>query len=143
MPSTGAMSSTALSMSGAPAAYTELGPPLRMMPSGAQSRIHWRSRVGGWISEYTRASRTRRAISCVYCAPKSRMRMREVTTRDVPRRRKNSGHSKFTTRRAAAARYVTVQLLTGGTVARETDRRQPYRGERHGDLQGPPCSDHL
>src|SRR5687767_7599529 len=30
----------------------------------------------GWISQYTFASRTRRAMSCVYCAPKSRIRMR-------------------------------------------------------------------
>jgi len=63
------MSSTAGSSVGAPASYTELGPPLRMMPVGFQSRIHWVLRVGGWISEYTRASRTRRAMSCVYCEP--------------------------------------------------------------------------
>src|SRR4029077_7619911 len=30
----------------------------------------------GWISQYTPSSRTRRAMSCVYCAPKSRIRMR-------------------------------------------------------------------
>src|SRR3954469_17246817 len=29
----------------------------------------------GWISQYTFASRTRRAMSCVYCAPKSRIRI--------------------------------------------------------------------
>ena len=29
----------------------------------------------GWISQYTPLSRTRRAISCVYCAPKSRIRI--------------------------------------------------------------------
>ncbi len=63
------MSSTAGSTVGAPSSYTEFGPPLRMMPVGFQARIQSAVRVGGWISEYTRASRTRRAMSCVYCEP--------------------------------------------------------------------------
>ena len=56
---------------GAPSSYTELGPPLRMIPVGFQSRTHSTScaRAGGWISEYTRASRTRRAMSWVNCEP--------------------------------------------------------------------------
>src|SRR5205814_8038480 len=49
-----------------------------MMPVGFHSRIQSTLRLGGWISEYTRASRTRRAISCVNCDPKSRMRIREL-----------------------------------------------------------------
>src|SRR5688500_17881094 len=46
-----------------------------MMPVGFQSRTHCAERVEGWISEYTRASRTRRAISCVNWDPKSRSRI--------------------------------------------------------------------
>ena len=49
-----------------------------MIPVGFHARIHARSRVHGWISEYTRASRTRRAMSCVNCEPQSRIRMRLV-----------------------------------------------------------------
>src|SRR6185437_9696370 len=75
MPSTGATPSNAGSAIGADSSYTELGPPLKMMPEGFHSRTHSSVRVGGWISQYTRASRTRRAISCVYCAPKSRIRI--------------------------------------------------------------------
>src|SRR5918999_5786705 len=51
-----------------------------MMPVGCHSLIHSIDRVGGWISEYTRASRTRRAISCVNWEPKSRIRIRLATT---------------------------------------------------------------
>ncbi len=69
MPSTGAMSSSARSALGPSLSYTDDGPPLRMMPVGFHSRIHSIVRVGGWISEYTRASRTRRAMSCVNCEP--------------------------------------------------------------------------
>ena len=52
------------------------GPPDKMMPLGDHSRIHSKDRVGGWISEYTRSSRMRRAMSCVYWEPKSRIRIR-------------------------------------------------------------------
>jgi hypothetical protein len=48
---------------GAPSSVTELGPPERMIAVGFHSRIHSSERVGGWISEKTRASRTRRAMS--------------------------------------------------------------------------------
>ena len=47
-----------------------------MIPVGFQSRIQSTLRLGGWISEYTRASRTRRAINWVNCEPKSMMRIR-------------------------------------------------------------------
>src|SRR5436190_12901655 len=56
-----------------------------MIPVGFQLRTHVASR-GGWISEYTRASRTRRAMSCVNCEPKSRIRMRDVTPSVFPLR---------------------------------------------------------
>ena len=45
------MSNIAASAVGACSAYTEFGPPLRMMPVGFQSRIQPTVRVGGWISE--------------------------------------------------------------------------------------------
>src|SRR6266480_7880161 len=74
------MSSIAGSASGTLSPYTEFGPPLKMMPVGFQSRIHSTVRLGGWISEYTRASRTRRAINWVNCEPKSMMRIRLLIT---------------------------------------------------------------
>ena len=46
-----------------------------MIPLGFQSRIQLTVREGGWISQYTCASRTRRAMSWVYCDPKSMIRM--------------------------------------------------------------------
>ena len=56
---------------GASSALTEAGPPDRMMAEGAISRTSSAVMSHGTISEYTFKSRTRRAISCPYCAPKS------------------------------------------------------------------------
>ena len=58
-------------MDGASSAYTLAGPPDRMMAAGASSRTSSAVMSHGTISEYTRKSRTRRAISCPYWAPKS------------------------------------------------------------------------
>src|SRR5882724_11052488 len=44
-----------------------------MMPSGARRSMVASGTSKGCISQYTCSSRTRRAISCVYCDPKSRM----------------------------------------------------------------------
>src|SRR2546430_3861023 len=44
-----------------------------MMPAGAKSRMNASPTSWGWISQYTCSSRTRRAMSCVYWAPKSRI----------------------------------------------------------------------
>jgi hypothetical protein len=76
MPSTGRpMSNNAGSQVGAPASDTLLGPPDKMIPAGARARI-WSAGVSDdQISEYTDSSRRRRAISCVYCEPKSRTMM--------------------------------------------------------------------
>src|ERR1700712_5066271 len=80
MPSTGMPSSyTAGVMVGAPGSYTDDGPPDSTMPVGLSARS-WRSSgsvaiVYGWISQYTACSRIRRAISWVYCEPKSRTRI--------------------------------------------------------------------
>ena len=72
------MSRMAGSKVGAPSSDTEFGPPERMIAVGFHARIHSSYRVGGWISENTRASRTRRAINCVNCEPQSRIRIRDV-----------------------------------------------------------------
>ena len=56
---------------GASSALTEAGPPDRMMAAGAISCTSSAVMSHGTISEYTCKSRTRRAISCPYCAPKS------------------------------------------------------------------------
>src|SRR5450432_3829028 len=47
-----------------------------MTPFGAKSRTNSSLTSFGWISQNTCASRTRRAMSCVTCEPKSRIRMR-------------------------------------------------------------------
>src|SRR6187397_2174188 len=46
-----------------------------MIPFGANSRTNASLTSFGWISQKTCASRTRRAISCVTCEPKSRIRI--------------------------------------------------------------------
>src|SRR5260370_8866534 len=75
MPSTGGPAScSAASIDGAASTCTDAGPPERMMPFGRRASISPRGIVRGTISEYTCASRTRRAISCAYCAPKSTTR---------------------------------------------------------------------
>ena len=72
MPSTGTpASNSAGSTNGAPVAYTDDGPPDRMIAAGSLASRSATDAVCGTISEYTLASRTRRAISCAYCAPKS------------------------------------------------------------------------
>src|SRR5512134_2049440 len=50
-----------------------------MMPAGANDRMNPAPTLNGWISLYTRNSRTRRAISIVYWDPKSRMRILRST----------------------------------------------------------------
>src|SRR2546423_1842198 len=60
--------------SGAPSAYTDDGPPDKMMAMGWRRRMSSSGIEYGWISEYTASSRTRRAMSWVNCEPKSRMR---------------------------------------------------------------------
>ena len=57
---------------GASSAYTDAGPPDKIRAAGAISRTSSAEMSHGTISEYTCRSRTRRAISCAYCAPKSK-----------------------------------------------------------------------
>src|SRR5918995_590640 len=72
MPSNGTPASyTAASINGAWSTCTDAGPPETMIPFGRRASISDSGIVRGTISEYTCASRTRRAISCAYCAPKS------------------------------------------------------------------------
>src|SRR5712691_4968052 len=56
---------------GAFSAYTDAGPPLRMIAYGLRARTASGEIVCPTSSEYTRHSRTRRAISCEYWPPKS------------------------------------------------------------------------
>src|SRR5215469_2844650 len=72
MPSTGIpILSTAGSHFGASLSYTELGPPDRITPAGSSFPTSSTAVVHGRIAEKTPCSLTRRAISCVYCPPKS------------------------------------------------------------------------
>src|SRR2546426_9897839 len=75
MPSTGTPTSySAASIDGASSTCTDAGPPERMIPFGRRASISCKGIVRGTISLYTCASRTRRAISCAYWAPKSTTR---------------------------------------------------------------------
>src|ERR1051325_5368230 len=78
MPSTGTLAAnTAGSAAGAWPPITQGGPPDRVMPLGANfSRAAWSADWKGWISQYTPASRTRRAINWVTWEPKSTIRRR-------------------------------------------------------------------
>src|SRR5213595_1885524 len=58
-----------------------------MMPLGLNSRMNASLTSFGWISQYTCASRTRRAISWVTWEPKSRMRILSCCSLDVVIRR--------------------------------------------------------
>ena len=55
----------------APGSNTDAGPPDRMMACGSLASISSTGMEWGTSSEYTFASRTRRAMSCAYWAPKS------------------------------------------------------------------------
>src|SRR6478672_8940053 len=59
------------SILGAPSAYTDAGPPERISATGLRRLISSALARYETSSEYTRASRTRRAISCEYCPPRS------------------------------------------------------------------------
>src|SRR6059058_849085 len=59
---------------GALSAYTDAGPPERINACGLRARTCCAVIVCGTSSEYTRHSRTRRAISCAYCPPRSTTR---------------------------------------------------------------------
>src|SRR5258706_3405023 len=61
-------------MPGAPGTWTDAGPPEKMIAFGLRASISAIGVERGTISEYTCASRTRRAMSCAYCAPKSTTR---------------------------------------------------------------------
>src|SRR5260370_37197138 len=75
MPSTGMpRSKIAGSARWTPGSYTLRGPPERMIPSGERRRISSAEMEAGTISERTRHSRTRRAMSWAYWAPKSTTR---------------------------------------------------------------------
>src|SRR5208283_6227693 len=59
---------------------TDHGAPESTMPTGAQFLISAREAVQGSTTEKTFCSRMRRAMSCEYCAPKSRTTMDWVST---------------------------------------------------------------
>src|SRR5271168_4954562 len=74
MPSTGSPNlKRPGSAGGASLSYTDHGAPESTMPTGAQLLISSSEAVQGSTTEKTFCSRMRRAMSCIYCAPKSRM----------------------------------------------------------------------
>src|SRR3569833_1616162 len=96
MPSTGTPSSnTHRGARGVAASVTVSGPPERITPFGLKARIAASLMSNGCSSQYTPASRTRRAMSWVYWEPKSRIRMRKKkkTVMVCPRWANNSKDS--------------------------------------------------
>ena len=83
----------AVSMFGAPSACTDAGPPEKITPFGLRRAISSAEMSWGTISEWTWASRTRRAMSWAYWAPKS-------TTRTVSNSRSDLGSDVGDTHRA-------------------------------------------
>ena len=84
MPSSGRpVFSTAGSALGAAASYTLDGPPESTMPFGSSASTSLNGAVHGSTTENTLNSRMRRAISWVYCEPKSRITIVEVSTSTV------------------------------------------------------------
>src|SRR5262245_50678544 len=79
-------SNSAASTDGALGSYTDDGPPESTIARGPSARILSRPMSKGWISEYTFSSRMRRAMSCVYCDPKSRMRTSSLFIATIVRR---------------------------------------------------------
>src|SRR5947208_12894767 len=73
-------SSTPGSIPGAPGSFTDAGPPDSTSPAGRRAARLATGASNGTISEYTWHSRTRRAMSCAYCAPKSRTRTGRATS---------------------------------------------------------------
>src|SRR3954470_11518381 len=79
MPSTGTPSSnTTWGARAVSSSVTEAWLPGRMTPRGVNERTNASSTSCGCSSQYTPLSLARRAMSCVTCEPKSRMRMRSV-----------------------------------------------------------------
>src|SRR3954465_7349101 len=74
MPSTGTpTSNTAGGALPVDSSYADMWLPERITPTAPKLRTNSSDTSWGWTSQKTFASRTRRAISCVYCAPKSRI----------------------------------------------------------------------
>ena len=84
-----------------------------MIPFGANSRTNSSLTSFGWISQKTCASRTRRAISCVTCEPKSRIRILSCM----------SGACAEWWRRRGAARGARAEVEPGQHQRRELDQR--------------------
>src|SRR3954453_8643881 len=114
MPKTGTPDvKTPSSMPGAPASYTLEGPPERMIAFGSRASMSATGIVCGTISEYTLASRTRRAMSWAYCAPKSTTRTRSCSVTALSRlgHRDPSGVGVGAPRSLSAALLLPAQTL--------------------------------
>src|ERR1700736_5918731 len=112
MPSTGTpSSSSSRSSGGAPSSYTEAGPPDRITPFGRRRNPSASPTWWGNSSEKTPHSRTRRAISCEYCPPKS-----STTTSSVAARGAGVSTAAVETLRLSGSR-------SGAALAADTARR--------------------
>src|SRR5581483_6752321 len=111
MPSTGTPSrNTPGSTEGAPGSYTEAGPPERISPAGRRALSSAAVRSCGTISEYTRHSRTRRAMSCAYWAPRSRTRTGRASESPAGRSGEGSGLTRSVPHPDALLRLIGLAL---------------------------------
>src|SRR5215470_10802180 len=115
-------SSSPAGAGGAPGAYTEAGPPDRMIADGFLASISAAGMVEGTISEYTWHSRTRRAMSWAYWAPKS-------TTRTGPVLSARSD-GLVTALLSVTSEWYTASAYLGRGLA---PRRLSWRRRRLGD----------
>src|SRR3984957_16431574 len=75
------LAKTSAGARGLPASGTDAGPPDRITAFGFSRAKASEALENGWISQKPPASRTRRAISCVTCEPKSTMRTKSWAMR--------------------------------------------------------------
>src|SRR3954466_1017794 len=115
---------------GASCAYTEAGPPLRIRACGVRARPCSGVAGCGTSSEKTRHSRTRRAISCEYCPPRSTTSTGRSSRRASSRLR-TSATSTPVIRRLLGDRHVVRVALAQARAGDAHEARLlelPHRG---------------
>src|SRR5258708_26545303 len=135
MPSTGIPADSASgSTCGAPGSYTLAGPPPRISPAGSRFFSSDHGVVPGTSSQYTLASRTRRAISWLNWDPKSRTRM--VSPRAPPFVVLRSWAAAAVMLRSALPHAYVLGLLEDLALRRDRRRDHHFHVLELGDVAG-------
>src|ERR1700749_3891717 len=124
------------------------------MPAGRYLLISSRGAVQGSTTEKTFSSRMRRAMSCVYCEPKSRMTIdcsstddflllrvfRQVGKTPTTEARRHGGMRVlfiWLTRRNAGSKHASKSLVKSESKARGVDRSPESKGATEWDNHAP------